>query len=83
MLQSPIIGQNEQPFAVSVQASRRINAGQGNKFFQRGMFAVATELGDDTVGLVEQDKSAHEKYDTRCIGDAPEKYHRMGRKLAA
>lgn len=58
VLETTVVGQNEQSFAVGVEPARWIDAGDGNEVLQGLARATGTELAGDPEGLVEQQDAA-------------------------
>lgn len=54
VLHLSVIREQQQPFAVAVQAAHRVNRGHGNIVLKRGNFSPTAELGEHAVGLIEQ-----------------------------
>ena len=59
MLQLAVVGEQQQPFAVGIEAPRRIKSGKRNIVGERGMQPVPAELANHAIRLVEKQNAAH------------------------
>ena len=53
-LQSPVISEHEQPFAIRIQPPRRIDIRDVNELSQRALVRLASELREYAIGFVEE-----------------------------
>jgi hypothetical protein len=58
-LQGAVVGQQQQPFGVKVQAACRVEAAPMDEFRQGALVAFRTELANDLIRFVEQQYAWH------------------------
>lgn len=56
ILERPVVSQQQQPFAVEVEPSRRINGGRRYEVGERAASIRVGKLAQDAVGFVQQDQ---------------------------
>jgi hypothetical protein len=57
MRQTPVIGQEQQTFAVTIEPADRINARKRYEILEREPAGGVAELADDVVGLEQGDRA--------------------------
>ena len=55
-LQSAVVGEQQQAFAVGIEATGRIDIGHIDILLKAGVFFVVAELADNAVGFIEGNK---------------------------
>ena len=70
MLQSAVVGQDQQSFRVLVESPGRVDIGNRDVGREIGHAVLAGELAEHTVGLVEQNQGGHRGYSSPwCVLD--------------